>query len=104
MENLFNILDFIPVGKENAVERIELVKRTGLSDRDMRAGLEKAREKKIIINLSDGHGYFRPDKNSPDDVRNVLHYAAQEESRKRSIEKHLAPVYEFLEEVVLNEQ
>ena len=53
-----NILDFIPVGHENAVDRYELEKRTGLNDRVNRDLIEKAwvKERKAIINNGRGQG------------------------------------------------
>lgn len=54
-----DILDYIPIGKENAVTRAQLCAYTGLSDRTVRQLIEIARiEGAIIINQQDGKGYF----------------------------------------------
>lgn len=58
-----NILEHIPVGKENAVPRITLANLYGggtLGDRRARKEIEIARRKHVILNLQDGSGYFQP--------------------------------------------
>ena len=52
------IIDAVSYGHDNAVTREELSRRTGLSDRALRDGINKSEE--LIINLQDGKGYFRP--------------------------------------------
>ena len=52
------IIDAVPYGHDNAVTREELSRRTGLSNRALRDGINKGEE--LIINLQDGKGYFRP--------------------------------------------
>ena len=52
------IIDVVPYGHDNAVTRVELSRRTGLSDRDLRDQINKSEE--LIINLQDGKGYFKP--------------------------------------------
>ena len=55
-----NIVDFIGVGKENAVTRGELVALLNLPDRKVRRLIQEAREQgEIIINAQDGTGYYR---------------------------------------------
>lgn len=57
-----DILSYIPTGRENAVTRKELCIRTGLTDREIRQKIEKARKDgNIIINLQDGKGYYQPE-------------------------------------------
>lgn len=53
-----NIVEVIPYGHDNAVTRAELVMLTGLNDRRVRDEINQCKE--LIINLQDGHGYFRP--------------------------------------------
>ena len=55
-----NILDYIPVGHENAVTRKKLCNITGLSDRKVRQLIEDARKDNVILNLGDSKGYFKP--------------------------------------------
>lgn len=55
-----NILDYF---KEGYNTRKELSIRTGLTDRQVREEIEKARKNgAIILNLQDGKGYFLSDK------------------------------------------
>ena len=55
-----NIVDFIGVGKENAVTRGELGALTNLPDRAVRKLIQEARDQgEIIINAQDGAGYYR---------------------------------------------
>lgn len=60
MEKFENIVDYIPVGHENAISRKELARKTGLTDRILRKEIEKARETTCICNMSDGAGYYIP--------------------------------------------
>lgn len=53
-----NISDYIPFGKDNAISRKKLEKVTGLSDRDIREEIAMARRNTVILNLSNGQGYF----------------------------------------------
>lgn len=57
-----DILKYIGTGRENAVTREALVRKTGLSDRKVRKLIAEARrEGEIIINAQDGAGYYRSD-------------------------------------------
>lgn len=59
--NSIEILSYIPFGHENAVKRGELVRQTGIPDREVRRLIERAQfNGEIIINLQDGKGYFQP--------------------------------------------
>ena len=49
-----NIIDFIGVGRENAVSRQRLVELTGEGDRAVRKAIEAERIKTPIINLKTG--------------------------------------------------
>lgn len=54
-----NITDFIGVGRENAVDRFQLMERTGLPDRRVRKLIQEARDRgEIILNAQDGRGYY----------------------------------------------
>ena len=80
-----NIVDYIPFGEENAVERFELMDKIMKPDREIRRMIEDARRSGVIIlNLSNGKGYFRPDKKEE-----ILRYIRQEEARARSIHRNL---------------
>lgn len=54
-----NIMEFIPVGKENAVSREALRARLNLPDRAVRLLIQEARERgEVILNDQDGRGYY----------------------------------------------
>lgn len=81
----FNILDYIPTGSGNAVERTILRFRTGLKDRQMRKLIHFSRREIPILNMQDSKGYFIPDMNDEKDVQLLVRYVLQEESRLKSI-------------------
>ena len=78
-----NIADYIPFGKDNAISRKRLSKITGLSDRKLREVIALERRNTIIINLSNGQGYFQPINGLEDDL--VVDYYKQENSRLKRI-------------------
>ena len=91
------IEDYIPFGHANAVTRIELVNRTGLSDRSVRELINEARKNgACIINLSDGKGYFYP---TVDEYMLLRGYIAQEESRAKDIFTGLKGCKAYLEDL-----
>lgn len=54
-----NIMDYIPVGKENAVGRETLRVRLNLPDRAVRRLIQEARDRgEVILNDQDGLGYY----------------------------------------------
>lgn len=77
-----NIADFIPVGKENAISRNQLVISTGLSDRIVRDMIALERRNTAILNLQNGAGYYIPSASEKADLKR---YIKQEESRAKSI-------------------
>ncbi len=64
------IIDLIPVGRDNAISRDYLVTlcvqhglvKENLKDKDraMRDLVGEARKEYVVLNLSDGNGYYRP--------------------------------------------
>ena len=90
---MVDILAYIPFGRENAISRTMLSAKMGISDRKMRELISKARKKAIIINLSNGRGYYQP---TEKDVTDVVRFKKQEESRARDIYKNMKPVRKFL--------
>ena len=61
------VLQYIPVGKNSPVTRLELRRLTGMSDRRIRYAIQDLQEEgHLIINHQDGRGYFLAD--SPEDV------------------------------------
>ena len=79
MKESIKIVDYIPFGKENAISRQQLERVTGLSDRDVREAISLARRNTVILNLSNGKGYFQPIQGEEDDL--VVKYFKQEDSR-----------------------
>lgn len=77
-----NIAEFIPIGKENAISRSQLVKLTGLSDRIIRDMIALERRNTAILNLQNGAGYYIP---SESDRADIERYVRQEEARAKSI-------------------
>lgn len=84
------IADLIPFGRENAISRKSLVNKCILNglveedcdaDRKMRKLIEKARLDYVILNNSDGKGYYRPCKEEMEDLQK---YIRQEKSRALS--------------------
>lgn len=58
----FDIINFIGVGRENAVTRGELVAQLNLPDRTIRRLIQEARDRgEVIINAQDGTGYYKSD-------------------------------------------
>lgn len=86
-----NIIDLIPIGRENAISRKLLTQKclaSGLidgeckdADRQMRKLLERARLDCTILNLSDGNGYYRV---SHSDLMDLQRYIRQEDKRAKS--------------------
>lgn len=78
----FDICDYIPKGRANAVTRYELCMKTGFRDRQVRDLIHYARRDGSILNLSDGKGYFRPDLDDPMERGMLAAYVRQEDSRR----------------------
>lgn len=86
-----NIVDLIPKGSDNAISREALLDKCilfgiAINDRAMRKAIEDARKSHCVLNLSDGKGYFIPDKNDQDKLR---HYINQEHDRSIAILRNL---------------
>lgn len=80
-----HIIDYIPIGRSNAVTRAQLSAVTGLPDRTIRDMIHQARRDHAILNLQDGSGYFRPDMEDETEKTLCGVYVSQEESRLKSI-------------------
>ncbi|MGO5051446.1 hypothetical protein ACTQ6A_02845 [Lachnospiraceae bacterium LCP25S3_G4] len=94
------IHEIIPVGHENAIDRKEIARRTGLSDRKNRALIEEAWIKENVAIINIGNGYYIVDQNDPYDVRELMQYLGLEGSRRASISKKLEIGYRILRGVV----
>ena len=92
-----NIREYIPEGKENAVSRKVLAKRTGLEDRAIRDLISRNNKDNTvapIINLGNGQGYFIATK---DDREAVRRYCSQELSRIRETRQKIKNIQEWYE-------
>jgi len=85
-----NIIDLIPVGKENAIKREQLTRlcfQYGLiadvKDKDiaMRDLIGEARMEHPIINMSHGDGYYQPRTDSKEEMAELNAFIRQEERR-----------------------
>lgn len=76
-----NIIDYIPIGRDNAIGRKQLCQVTGLPDRLMRKAIERARRDYAILNI-DGSGYFQP---AEGEAYLVERWLRQERSREKSV-------------------
>lgn len=83
MENYIDILLFIGTGRESARTAAELAALTGLTERDVRRSIEKARRHTVILNRQDGNGYYLPD--LPEEAGDVIRCAHQENARLLSL-------------------
>lgn len=72
-----NITDYIPVGREKAISRRDLMKSTGLPDRMIRKMISESEEP--IINVGDG--YFIPDITNENDMDILRKYVQMENNR-----------------------
>ena len=78
------VLEQIPFGKKHAITRMGLRFRTGLSDRQVRNIIEELRRTYVIINDSDGNGYYRSY-----DLDDIERNYRQERARALSILRRL---------------
>lgn len=95
------IENLIPIGSKNSISRSQLLtecKFYGIADTDrkMRRLIEDARQESVIICLSDGKGYYIPDKDDKDKLR---HYINQEHGRSISILRNLKMARNLLEDL-----
>lgn len=99
-----NIIKHIPVGHDNAITRQELMYRTGVSDRGVRALIEQARKKTPIINAGIGNGYFIPDMKNPVDRALLRSYLHQEKARARSIRESCESIEDWMLENAVGDE
>ena len=94
-KRIFNIIDYIPTGKRNAIAMSELAKRIGISQREARKAVFNARRKGAVIcstcsgDSLDGY-YF------PASIEEALPYIRLQESRIASAKIALRSVEDFV--------
>lgn len=75
------VAHYIPFGRENAIRRDELAARMGMTDRNMRRTISRAKRKGlVIINDQGGDGYYRSE-----DLKDLRRQLRQTHSRALSI-------------------
>ncbi|MDD3370013.1 MAG: hypothetical protein PHP50_14225 [Lachnospiraceae bacterium] len=89
-------ISLIPVGRINAVSRRYLSSITHMSDRKVREMIElvNASGKSLIVNLSDGNGYFIP---AEDEKHLARLYKAQEARRFNSLKDKLTGMNYYMD-------
>lgn len=92
-----SIANFIPSGSANAITRKMLISKcvdSGLIDKSIvfkdrmaRRLIQKERLNCVILNLSDGNGYYRP---THDDLLDLQRFIRQEENRAKEIFRNIS--------------
>lgn len=91
---MVDILQYIPIGHANAVNREYLCSATGLSDRKVRELIEKACTREHpILNMQDGRGYFQP---AESEMHLVRLYRTQENRRTLTIRNRVSEIDKYL--------
>ena len=83
------IFDLLGTGEQNAIHQKDLVKRTGVSARDITLSIEELRRSGKVI-LSSCNGYFKPET-----MAEVNAHINRERSRANNILKTLETVEEY---------
>lgn len=92
-----NIVDYIPLGSENAVSRRELCLRTGLDDRTMRDDIEKARGHCAICNDQDGRGYYIPRLKEGLDITQTIAWVKRTKEQAKKMDASTLATIDLLE-------
>lgn len=79
---MIDIKTEIPIGHDNAADANTLARWLGVTPRDVRREINKARKDMVILNMQDGYGYFIP---TAEENYLVERWVKQEESR---LKKH----------------
>lgn len=90
-----SIRDFIPVGSDNAISRVDLSIAVGACDRSIREYIEYANnsdDEPPILNL--GHGYFIPSENED---HLIEQYITIENARQRAINRKIRKMKAYLQ-------
>ena len=91
-----NILDFIPIGKDNAITKQKLCELTGIKDeRLIRDAIKRQVEKGVPILSSSGHkGYWYSE-----DIDEIAEFIRENEHRSNAIRKTTANLKKHLYDV-----
>lgn len=88
------VAGFVGFGNRNAKSRIQLMAETGLSDRDVRRGIQSLRREYPVVKSD--MGYFIADPMDPTDRELAEVYYAQEYQRMRTEAYGLKGLRDFL--------
>lgn len=91
-----NLLNAIPYGAENAVSRAELVRITGISDRNLRKAVKKlnnelCRHGEAILSSSGKKGYWRTA-----DIREMEEYIRELNLRAARLRQNASPIISLI--------
>ena len=86
-----SVLRMIHYDKKHAITRQELVRKTGLSDREVRRCIERLRRTYVILNDQDGQGYYRST-----ETKEIYKAYRQEIARAMAILRRLKPMRRIL--------
>jgi hypothetical protein len=90
-----NVVEYIPYGHEHPISREELIRMTGVVDRNIRDAIRAARlEGQMIISTADGYFRYRDE----DDLPELRSYYMKERARTFSCLENLNMLKTFLEE------
>lgn len=91
-----DLTEIIPIGRKNAISRLQLRAKTRLSDRAMREQIAETRRNISIINDQTGIGYYIP---SEEDLPEAKAFLKQEEARAKSIFWSIRGLRKWIKEV-----
>lgn len=95
-EPFSRILSLIGDGQENAIHKADLIRCTGLPDRELRKTIEFLRRKGVVI-ISDNSGYYYPQ-----DKEELNRYIERENSRAKSVFYTLRSAKRLLKSITNN--
>lgn len=78
-----DLIKLIPTGRENAILLQELARQTGISDRHIKAQIQRLRDQGNVILSSSAGGYFMPSKDAQG-LKEVNHFIAMMEQQAKS--------------------
>jgi len=90
------ILSLIPFGRDSAIHLQDLVKLSGMYERDVRKTIEHARRDGAFI-LSDDFGYWRTDLSTEQDTAEALRWIRRESRRIHALERRLQPLQQRID-------
>lgn len=93
---MMDVAEMIPVGRDNAIPRAQLISLLGTDDRNTRNAVSQLKKTEVVISCADGSGYFKP---SVEDIAEVKDYYRREHNRAMDILKGLKLVGAWIDDV-----